>query len=141
MSNRIYYAAILAIAALAGLVFYVHPGSVPVYAASYKGGVEKGSAALVRKVEAKKVCMINDQYLERDQIPIEVDGKTYYGCCPMCKARLKNDPSTRYAVDPVSGKKVDKALAVIGVTPDGTAYYFENEGNLERFSLTLKRMH
>ncbi len=141
MSNPISYAAILAMAALAGVAFYVHPGPVPVYAASYKGGAVKGSAALLRKVDAKKVCMINDQYLERDQIPVEVDGKTYYGCCPMCKARLKNDPATRYAIDPVSGKKVDKALAVIGVTADGTAYYFENESNLERFSLTLKRMH
>ena len=128
---------VVAAAALALPVVVVHsPSPQPAHASSYK----EGAAVVVRRVEARKVCMINDQYLSRDQIPVEVDGKIYYGCCPMCKTRLKKDPTTRYAVDPVSGKKVDKALAVIGVTPDGTAYYFENESNLERFSQSLKRL-
>jgi len=39
-------------------------------------------------VEAKKVCMVNNHVFDKDQIPISVAGKTYYGCCQMCKERL-----------------------------------------------------
>lgn len=42
----------------------------------------------VRQVEASKVCMVNDTVFDREQIAVEVEGKTYYGCCPMCKDRL-----------------------------------------------------
>src|SRR5437763_4357353 len=63
----------------------------------------------VKQVEAKKVCMINEHYMQKDQIAVKVEGKTYYGCCDMCKQALAKDASKRSAVDPVSGKKVDKA--------------------------------
>jgi YHS domain-containing protein len=88
--------------------------------------------ALVQ-VETKYVCMINDQRFGKVQIPIEVEGRTYYGCCEMCKERLRGDESSRTAVDPVSGKKVDKATAVIGATPDGTVFYFETLENMKRY--------
>ena len=55
------------------------------------------------QVETKKVCMVNDALFEKDQIPVEVEGKTYYGCCQMCKARLAQDAAIRSAVDPVTG--------------------------------------
>lgn len=91
-----------------------------------------GDAALVR-VEAKYVCMPNNKRFEKEQIPIEIDNKTYYGCCKMCVNMLKLDPDTRSAVDPVSGRQVDKAVAVIGAAPDKTVYYFENEKNLRKY--------
>ena len=65
----------------------------------------------------------------------EVDGKEYYGCCMGCKAKLKNDPNIRFAIDPVSGNSVDKAIAVIGAAPNSDVYYFENLENLQRFIL------
>lgn len=71
--------------------------------------------------------MVNNQFMGRPQIPIEVDGRTYFGCCEMCKGRLANDPTSRVAIDPVSQRSVDKATAVIGKTDDGTTLYFENE--------------
>ena len=89
----------------------------------------------LQRVEAKKVCMINEQVFEKDQIPVEVDGKTYYGCCEMCKAKLASYDETRVAVDPVSGKKVDKADAVIAADEDGSVFYFENEKNLATFNV------
>lgn len=85
-------------------------------------------------VQAKNVCMINDRSMANEQIPVEVDGKTYYGCCPMCKERLAKDEASRYAIDPVSGKKVDKARAVIGALPGAAVLYFENEANLQRYN-------
>ena len=88
----------------------------------------------VTPVESKNVCMINDASMAMEQIPVAIDGKTYYGCCKMCKERLEKDQESRYAIDPVSGKKVDKATAVIGALPGAKVLYFENVANLERFN-------
>ncbi len=105
-------------------------------------GESKGEAAkppaekpaeTLKKAEAKKVCMVNDQLFEKDQIPVEVQGKTYYGCCMMCKERLTKDAEIRTAVDPLSGKKVDKAAAVIAARADGSVLYFESEENLAKY--------
>lgn len=106
--------------------------------ADEKGG-ENGTreapaeAASLQPVEHRFVCMVNDAVFEREQIPVEVDGKTYYGCCPMCEERLSADTAVRTAVDPVSGKPVDKATALIAARPDGTVLYFESEETLARF--------
>lgn len=93
-----------------------------------------GNEAALKKVEAKYVCMINNKFFDSPQIPVIVEGKTYYGCCPMCKEKLEKSEQARTATDPVSGKTVDKATAIIGAQADGTVYYFENEENLERYS-------
>jgi YHS domain-containing protein len=87
------------------------------------------------QVETKYVCMINNQKFNKEQIAIEVEGQTYYGCCEMCKEKLKKDKASRWATDPVSGKKVDKAKAVIGVDTDGKAFYFENVENMKKFKV------
>ena len=91
------------------------------------------AASALKRVETKKVCMINNQVFEKDQIPVEVEGRTYYGCCAMCKERLAKDPASRQAVDPVTGKTVDKAKAVIGMLPDGNVLYFESEETFGRY--------
>lgn len=85
------------------------------------------------EVQHEYVCMVNNRVFPNAQIPVQHDGKTYYGCCPMCKERLANDVAMRMAIDPVSGKAVDKALAVIGVNPAGDVLYFENIENLKRY--------
>jgi YHS domain-containing protein len=86
------------------------------------------------QVETKKVCMVNDALFQKDQIPVEVEGKTYYGCCQMCKARLAEDAAVRSAVDPVTGKDVDKATAVPGALADGTVLYFESAETLAQYN-------
>ena len=85
-------------------------------------------------VLSKNVCMINNRSMANEQIPVEIDGKTYYGCCPMCKEKLVKDETSRYAIDPVSGKQVDKAKAVIGALPGAAVLYFENETNLQKYN-------
>jgi len=87
----------------------------------------------LRPVQPDHVCMVNDAAFDSVQIPVEVEGNTYYGCCPMCKGRLENDPASRSATDPVSGKAVDKSKAVIGAGPDNKVYYFENEENMQQY--------
>jgi YHS domain-containing protein len=82
------------------------------------------------QVESKFICMVNDDVYTTEQIPVVIDDKTYYGCCMGCKAKLENDPSIRFAVDPISGAPVDKATAIIGVDIFKTVYYFESLENL-----------
>jgi YHS domain-containing protein len=91
------------------------------------------------KVEPKTVCMVNEMAMGKDQIPVEVDGRTYYGCCEMCKKTLVTDASKRTAVDPISGKEVDKAKAVIGAQEDGHVFYFESEANLAKVNALYKK--
>ncbi len=92
----------------------------------------------LQRVPAKRVCMVNNTRFDKDQIPVAVDGKTYFGCCEMCKGRLAEDASIRQSTDPVSGKPVDKAKAVIGAKPDGKVLYFESE---KTFSAYQKQKH
>lgn len=92
-----------------------------------------GAAQPLRRVEASKVCMANDKLFGKEQIPVVVDGRTYYGCCQGCKTMLAQNEQARKATDPVSGKTVDKATAVIGAGPDGRVFYFDSENNLEAF--------
>lgn len=100
---------------------------------SNQSSTEKQPRSVISPIDSKYVCMINEQSFNKEQIPVEIEGKTYYGCCQSCEAKLKSDPSSRNAVDPVSGRHVDKATAVIGTTTDGTVYYFESEENLKAF--------
>ena len=94
---------------------------------------DEAKAPALQRVEAKRVCMVNDQVFDRDMIPVEFESKTYYGCCNMCKGRLTEDAEARTAIDPISGNKVDKALAVFGALPDQTVLYFENEKTFEEY--------
>ncbi len=79
------------------------------------------------------VCMMNDRVMGNPQIPVVVEGSTYYGCCAMCKDRLAQDATARTATDPVTGKSVDKAKAVIAQRPDGSVLYFESKATLRRY--------
>lgn len=80
----------------------------------------------VKHVETSQVCMVNDTFMNKPQIPVSVEGKTYYGCCEGCVGRLKGDRSVRFSKDPVTGREVDKAAAYIAMQPDGTVLYFES---------------
>ncbi len=90
-------------------------------------------------VEPEFVCMVNDAAYDKEQVRVEVDDKTYYGCCEMCKARLTKNEHLRMGVDPISGKEVDKATAIIAVDAYKRVYYFENEENLKKANAKLKK--
>jgi len=80
------------------------------------------------------VCMMQDMVLEKPGIPIQFDGKTYYGCCDMCKEKIRTAPDvyTR-ALDRVAGKKIDKATAYI-YNLNGDAFYFSSDANRKAFA-------
>lgn len=85
-------------------------------------------------VESKYICMVNDSVFDKEQIAVQVDDKTYYGCCSMCEERLKKDEKIRKAIDPVSGNSVDKAEAVIAVDPSHKVYYFESKQTMQKYA-------
>ena len=86
------------------------------------------NAAEVAKIESNKVCYVNNKYMGIDQIPVEFENKTYYGCCEGCVVKLKTMRETRYAKDPFTGNEVDKAMAFIVLSPTGNndVLYFES---------------
>jgi YHS domain-containing protein len=89
------------------------------------------------QADPKKICMVTNKRFDKDQIPVQIKSRTYYGCCEMCKGILEKDPKQRMAIDPVSRKKVDKSQAVVGVASNGGVVYFESSGNLEKYNSTL----
>ena len=93
----------------------------------------KAQAAALTLVNSREVCMVNNQFMGKPQIPVEVSGKTYYGCCEMCKGKLVNDAAARTAIDPASKREVDKASAVIAKNETGDVLYFENEANFATY--------
>jgi YHS domain-containing protein len=107
--------------------------AAPALSASTPAGAIAEVPALTLVQDNDKVCMVTNQFMGAPQIPIDVDGQTYYGCCEMCKARLANEPGTRTAKDPVTGETVDKAKAVIGREVSGKVHYFASAENLARY--------
>jgi len=80
------------------------------------------------------VCMVNNAYMGENQMPVPVEGKTYYGCCEMCVQRLNEDESSRLGSDPYSGNEVDKSEAFIVISGEnGKVEYFESPENFESY--------
>lgn len=94
------------------------------------------------KVPNNLVCMVNDAYMGKEQLEVLFDGKMYYGCCEMCKERIPTDETVRYALDPQTLSKVDKANAYIVLIGDNDEVaYFENESNYKSFLKENKKFN
>ena len=117
--KRILFALIISVLAVAGV------------ARAEAGGSD---GALSGNVEDKsRVCMIQDMVMAKPGIPVQHGGKTYYGCCPMCKDKLAQQPESRKSTDPVTQKAVDKAVALMIKDASGKILYFENEQSLAQY--------
>jgi YHS domain-containing protein len=99
----------------------------------------KPAGKLTKVDDRKHVCMVTNRAFQKDQVPVEVSGKIYYGCCEMCKDRLANDAKLRAAVDPYSRKEVNKADAVLAQDSNGSVFYFENDTNLDAFNAKIAK--
>ena len=86
-------------------------------------------------VPTDKVCMVNDRFMGVEQIPIDVEGTTYYGCCQGCVDKLqKNIDNVRFGSNPINDVKVDKANAVIVQDKSkGSVYYFASKQDAQSF--------
>jgi len=83
----------------------------------------------------EKVCMVNDRFMGVSQIPIDVNGTTYYGCCENCVEKLqKNLGDVRFGSNPLNDTKVDKASAIIVQDKNnGSVFYFASQEDAQLF--------
>jgi YHS domain-containing protein len=90
------------------------------------------------EVPADEVCMVQKYFMGPAKMtPVALAGKTYWVCCQGCYDSLKKFPDKeRFSTDPVSGKTVDKADAVLGRARNGQIHFFENEANRAAFQPT-----
>jgi hypothetical protein len=44
----------------------------------------------VTPVNKRMICMITNKAFSKPQLPVTVKGRTYYGCCDMCRHTLRN---------------------------------------------------
>lgn len=88
----------------------------------------------VKAVRSDRVCMVTDKVMPKKQLPVRVAAKTYYGCCAGCVATLTENRAARFAKDPLTGRPVDKAKAVILEGAEGAALYFESKDSAARFA-------
>lgn len=88
-----------------------------------------------------KVCMVDD-FFQGDfpNVAVSINNKTYYGCSAEANHDLATTDSLRFAIDPVSKKKVDKATAIIAIHPDkdGKVMYFASKETYNKYLTVLK---
>lgn len=111
----------------AGALFIVlSAGTAAFQANAAVDGIIAAKAADLKPLKYSEVCMVTNNYMGKEQIPVKIDGKTYYGCCKDCAGKLKKNHNVRFSKDPVTGKEVDKATAFIIADAAGKAMYFES---------------
>lgn len=91
-----------------------------------------------------KVCMVDD-FFQGDfpNVAVSINNKTYYGCSAKANQDLATTDSLRFAIDPASKKKVDKATAIIAIHPDrdGKVMYFESKETYNKYLTVLKEVN
>jgi len=132
-SRRYLIAAVLFLALAAGGAASAEP---MISGAGGPGEAAPGAAAAsaILPVEHQQVCMVTNRVLGRPQLAVEFEGRTYYGCCPVCVGRIKGDRRVRYSADPLTGAEVDKARAYIVEGPGGAALYFASSDTAAEFA-------
>ncbi len=91
-------------------------------------------------VPNNEVCMLNNSY-RAEAIPYILIGKnSYFGCCNSCTDQLLKNPEERYAINPITGVKVDKSMAIIlrKVDDNSSIYYFNTTQNAKTFIIREK---
>ena len=96
--------------------------------------------AKITALDKTKVCMVDDEYKGEQQLTTKIDGKIYYGCCDPCIQTLNSDSSFRFAFDPISNIKINKADAFIvkETTETDKVLYFENKANYQTYLNKIK---
>jgi len=87
-------------------------------------------------ISHNKICMVDDIYQgDYPTLSVGIAGRTYFGCDTKAILDLSSKQDIRFAIDPVTKKKVDKATAVIGIHPkrDGKVVYFESRETFTEF--------
>ncbi|MBI5407654.1 MAG: hypothetical protein HZA18_08180 [Nitrospirae bacterium] len=87
----------------------------------------------MKRVKAGEVNMVTNHYTKDPQTQVIMGGKIYYTSGESYTWTMQQNPSIRFAKDPVTNKTIDKAEAVIYIDASGRALYFESGDTYERF--------
>jgi YHS domain-containing protein len=96
-----------------------------------------GTTQYMWPVPKDQICMVQKYDMEAKTTPVVLDGKTYYVCCEGCKNTITKDKNERFSKDPVSGKRINKADAVLGRASNGQIHFFESEQTRAAFRPTF----
>jgi hypothetical protein len=86
-----------------------------------------------------KICMVDDIYQgDYPTLSVRLSTSTYYGCDAKAVHELTSKEAVRFATDPVTKRKVNKASAVVGLDRkrDGKVLYFESNETFNKYSNT-----
>lgn len=87
----------------------------------------------LKKVKANDVNIVTNRYSTARQNIIILDGKTYYTPGKIYESTLVQNPSLRFARDPLTNNPVDKAEAAIYIDASGRAFYFQSDETFKSF--------
>jgi hypothetical protein len=92
-------------------------------------------------ISHSKICMVDDIYQgDYPTLPFRLSKSTYYGCDAKAIHELSTKQEVRFAIDPLTKRKVDKATAIIGLDPkrDGKVLYFESRDTFNKYLSKLE---
>lgn len=89
--------------------------------------------AWLMRVKPSEVNMVTNRYTQSEQSAVKMEGKLYYTSGEAYIANLKQNPSIRFAKDPISGRTIDKAEAAIYIDASGRALYFKTDDSFKNF--------
>ncbi len=92
-----------------------------------------GPASLwLKKVNPDQVNMVTNRFYGSRQEAISIGGRDYY-ISGAYAFTLRQNPSIRFALDPLTERKVDKSAAMTYADASGRVFYFESEDTFRNF--------
>lgn len=85
------------------------------------------------RVKRDEVNMVTNRFEGKKLAATNMDGKTYFTAGDVYAKNLAANPSTRFAKDALTDKKIDKAEAATYADASGRVYYFESEDSFRNF--------
>jgi len=97
----------------------------------------RNSALWLRKVDSTAINMVTNRLLRGERRAVRVDGKDYFVPDADYGYNFRLNLSLRYAVDPLTGRRIDKSAALAYADTKGRVFYFESEQNYRDFICLL----
>lgn len=91
------------------------------------------ASSWMKRVNANEVNMVTNRFERKQQNEISLNGKVYFATGEGYAFNMTQNPSLRFAKDPMTNKAIDKAEAVIYSDASGRAHYFESEETYKNF--------
>lgn len=87
----------------------------------------------LKRVMPSQVNMVTNMYTQDAQTAVQIGGKLYYTHSEPYIMNLRENPSIRFAKDPVTGRTIDKAEAAVYIDASGRVLYFKSDDIFRNF--------